>query len=67
MLTGPDTALIEEVRSAAPDMALIASGGIGSLDDFSVVAESGVEAAIVGRALYDGRFTFAEAREAAAG
>jgi phosphoribosylformimino-5-aminoimidazole carboxamide ribotide isomerase len=67
MLTGPDTALIATVRSVAPDMALIASGGVGVLDDIAKVKTAGVEAVIVGRALYDGRFTFAEAAAVAAG
>ena len=66
MLTGPDTALIETVRSVAPNMALIASGGVGALDDIAVVKAADVEAVIVGRALYDGRFTFADAAAAAA-
>ena len=66
MLTGPDTELLDQIASIAPDLALIASGGVGTLDDISKVAAMGVEAAIVGRALYDGRFTFAEAAETAA-
>lgn len=61
MLTGPDTSILETVRAVAPQMALIASGGVGSLDDLVAVAELRVEAAIVGRALYDDRFTFADA------
>ena len=61
MLTGPDTELLEIVQRVAPELALIASGGVGSLRDISAVAALDVEAAIVGRALYDGRFTFAEA------
>lgn len=65
MLTGPDTQLIQQVKGMAPELALIASGGVGSLDDIAVLAGLGVEAAIVGRALYDGRFSFAEARLAA--
>ena len=63
-LAGPDLALLEEVIALAPDLALIASGGVGSLEDVTTVATLDVEAAIVGRALYDGRFTFAEAARA---
>jgi phosphoribosylformimino-5-aminoimidazole carboxamide ribotide isomerase len=40
---------------------IIASGGIGSLDDLVRVAELGCESAIVGRALYESRFTLPEA------
>jgi len=43
-------------------LSIIASGGIGSLDDLRELAKHpGVDAAIVGRAIYDGVFTLAEA------
>jgi phosphoribosylformimino-5-aminoimidazole carboxamide ribotide isomerase len=64
-LAGPDMGLLEQVIEIAPDLALIASGGVGSLEDVTAVAELDVEAAIVGRALYDYKFTFAQAAEAA--
>jgi phosphoribosylformimino-5-aminoimidazole carboxamide ribotide isomerase len=64
-LAGPDTALLEEVISQAPELALIASGGVGSLADISAVAELAVEAVIVGRALYDEKFSLADASDAA--
>jgi phosphoribosylformimino-5-aminoimidazole carboxamide ribotide isomerase len=47
---------------------VIASGGIGSLDhlrELKAIASIGIEGVIVGRALYEKAFTFAEAREAA--
>ena len=64
-LEGPDTALLEQVSAAAPELALIASGGVGTLADIALVAGLDVEAVIVGRALYDGRFSFEEAAAAA--
>lgn len=64
-LAGPDTALMEEVIKTAPELALIASGGVGSLEDIAAVAKLEVEAVIVGRALYDGKFSFAAASDAA--
>jgi phosphoribosylformimino-5-aminoimidazole carboxamide ribotide isomerase len=51
-------------HSPAP---VIASGGVGSLDDLRALAARGVHACIVGRALYDGSFTLDEAIAAAAG
>jgi phosphoribosylformimino-5-aminoimidazole carboxamide ribotide isomerase len=45
-------------------MRVIASGGVGSLDDVHVaaaLAPSGVDGLIIGRALYDGRVNLAEA------
>jgi phosphoribosylformimino-5-aminoimidazole carboxamide ribotide isomerase len=64
-LAGPDTALLEVVINEAPQLALIASGGVGSLADISAVAELAVEAVIVGRALYANKFSFAAASKAA--
>ncbi len=60
LLGGPDLALLRRVAAAVPD-AVIASGGIASLDDLHAVREAGCAGVIVGRALYEGRFTVAEA------
>ena len=64
-MEGPDLELIDSVLVAAPDLDLIASGGVGGLDDLAALARRGVEAVIVGRALYEGRFTFEEAQQVA--
>ena len=47
-------------------LAIIASGGVTSLDDLRRLAQTGAEAAIVGRALYEGSLDLAEAIEASA-
>ncbi|OBI45108.1 bifunctional 1-(5-phosphoribosyl)-5-((5-phosphoribosylamino)methylideneamino)imidazole-4-carboxamide isomerase/phosphoribosylanthranilate isomerase PriA [Mycobacterium kyorinense] len=62
-LTGPNLDLLRSVahRTDAP---VIASGGVSSLDDLRAIAtltDSGVEGAIVGKALYAGRFTLPQA------
>jgi phosphoribosylformimino-5-aminoimidazole carboxamide ribotide isomerase len=44
---------------------VIASGGVHALHDLRALAAAGVPAVVVGRALYDGRFTVAEAIAAA--
>ncbi len=64
-LAGPDIGLLEDVMRLAPSLRLIASGGVGTLDDVATIAALDVESAIVGRALYDNRFTFAAAAAAA--
>jgi phosphoribosylformimino-5-aminoimidazole carboxamide ribotide isomerase len=61
-MAGPDVTLIEKVRALAPDMSLIASGGVGDLTDLRTLADVGCEAVIVGRAIYERRFTLEEAR-----
>jgi phosphoribosyl isomerase A len=62
-LTGPNIELLAKVaeRTAAP---VIASGGVSCLDDLRAIAEltvHGVEGAIIGKALYAGRFTLPQA------
>lgn len=60
-MSGPDLSLLEEIRSTALDCELIASGGVGSLDDLDAVAAIGADAVVVGRALYEERFSLADA------
>jgi phosphoribosylformimino-5-aminoimidazole carboxamide ribotide isomerase len=64
-LQGPDISLIRAVASAAPSLAVIASGGVGDLADIEALTGLDVEAAIVGRALYDGIFELEDALRAA--
>lgn len=56
-LTGPNTGLMRTLRAARPDLSLQASGGVSRLEDLTALREAGASAAIVGRALYEGRFT----------
>jgi phosphoribosyl isomerase A len=62
-LRGPNLQLLRDV-CAATTAPVVASGGVSSLDDLSVLASLvpvGVEGAIVGKALYAGAFTLQEA------
>ncbi len=52
-LSGPNFAALAEMREATTS-ALIASGGVSSLADLHALAQSGVEGAIVGKAIYTG-------------
>jgi len=61
---GPNVAATAAL-AAAVGIEVIASGGVHTLDDLRALAAAGVPAVVVGRALYDGRFTVAEAVEAA--
>jgi phosphoribosylformimino-5-aminoimidazole carboxamide ribotide isomerase len=60
MLQGPE---LEPLREACkrPGVNVIAAGGIGSLYDLALLKCAGAEAAVVGKALYEGRFTLEEA------
>ena len=57
-LSGPDVKAIKKVAGKAH---VLAAGGIGSLRDILELREAGVEAAVVGRALYEERFTLHQA------
>ena len=66
LMEGPDLDSLGEVAGST-EGEVIYSGGIGSLDDLGAVAGLGlenVEGVIVGRALYEQRFTIAEAQDA---
>lgn len=61
---GPNVAATAALARAA-GIEVIASGGVGSLDDIAALARAGIPAVVVGRALYDGRFTVADAARVA--
>ncbi len=65
MLQGPNIPALREFVTAA-SAAVIASGGITSTNHLAAAAAAGAEGAIVGTALYERRFTLADARAALA-
>ncbi|HHU44100.1 MAG TPA: bifunctional 1-(5-phosphoribosyl)-5-((5-phosphoribosylamino)methylideneamino)imidazole-4-carboxamide isomerase/phosphoribosylanthranilate isomerase PriA [Actinomycetales bacterium] len=68
-LAGPNLELLRDV-AAATDAPIIASGGVSSLADVEAIktlVPEGVDSAIIGKALYAGRFTLEEALAVARG
>ena len=66
-LQGPNLDLLRELTTRTPKP-IVASGGVSSLDDIAALRDLvplGVEGAIVGKALYAGAFTLAEALDVA--
>jgi phosphoribosylformimino-5-aminoimidazole carboxamide ribotide isomerase len=59
MLNGPDVEGARQIAALGVDV--IVSGGVGSLEDLRAARGAGLAGVCVGRALYDGRFTIAEA------
>lgn len=59
-LSGPNLPALREMQQAS-ESALIASGGVSSLEDLRELAQSGVEGAIVGKAIYTGAVDLAQA------
>lgn len=59
-LSGPNIpAMLEMVSST--NLNVIASGGVSSIDDIRKLIETGVEGAITGRAIYEGRLNLKDA------
>lgn len=59
-LAGPNLALYRECSRRFPQAAVIASGGVGSVDDLRQLATTGAAAVVTGRALLDGRLSLEE-------
>jgi len=60
-LTGPNSALYAQLVLRFPSLEIQASGGVSSLEDLRVLKGTGSAGAIVGRALYEKKFTLQEA------
>ncbi len=59
-LSGPNVDLYRRILERYPRLQLQASGGVRDIEDLSVLAATGVPAAIAGRALLDGRISSTE-------
>ena len=59
-LSGPD---LENLSKACryPNLKIIAAGGVGSLSDLVALKRIGVEGVVIGKALYEGKFSLKEA------
>jgi cyclase len=65
MLTGPDVSGIAKIASNKR-FKVIASGGVGSLEDIKKLSKLNIEGVIVGTALYEGTVTLGSAMKAVA-
>ena len=54
-LTGTNVALYSELKRTYPQLEIIASGGVGAVDDLRELARTDVDAVVIGKALLDGR------------
>ena len=66
MLQGPNLDLVTDTLRSLPPLALQASGGIADARHLRQLRTAGAAGAIVGKALWEGRFTLAEALDACA-
>ena len=58
MLLGPDVSLYNRI---AKDCGIVAAAGVRNVEDLHALNHSGVEAAVIGKALYEGDFSLEEA------
>ena len=57
MLQGPSIELYKQIMQQFPEMHLIASGGVSSIDDIIKLQEAKIPAVVFGKALYEGKIT----------
>jgi phosphoribosylformimino-5-aminoimidazole carboxamide ribotide isomerase len=60
MLNGPNLGLTTSILADFPSVELQASGGVATLDDLAALATTGASRAIVGKAIWERRFTVAQ-------
>jgi phosphoribosylformimino-5-aminoimidazole carboxamide ribotide isomerase len=60
MLSGPNLDLMRTIIAAFPAIELQASGGVADLTDLAALHKAGAARAIVGKAIWEGRFSVAE-------
>jgi len=63
LLQGPAVGLYKKLVKAYPQLSIIASGGVGVLQDLIDLKSTGVAGAIVGKAIYEERITLKELSE----
>ncbi|MFN3153722.1 1-(5-phosphoribosyl)-5-[(5-phosphoribosylamino)methylideneamino]imidazole-4-carboxamide isomerase [Bremerella sp.] len=66
MLAGPNVEAMQAMKEAVK-VPVVASGGVTSVEDVRNLTAAGLDGAIVGRSLYEGRLTVRQAVEAAGG
>jgi len=60
MLSGPSFELYADILKTLPEVEIIASGGIATMDDILKLDEMGVPGVITGKAIYENRITLKE-------
>ena len=60
MLAGPSLELYYEILEQLPELSLVASGGVTTMDDIYQCAELGCTAAIIGKAIYENKLSLKE-------
>ena len=59
-LAGPALDLYKEIMTAYPELNLIASGGVSSIEDIQQLNIAGIPSVVFGKAIYEGRIDLNE-------
>lgn len=59
-LAGPAIELYREVMEAYPELHLIASGGVSSMEDIKALDQAGIPSVVFGKAIYEGKINLEE-------
>lgn len=59
-LAGPAIDLYKEMMTTYPELHLIASGGVSSIDDIKALEAAGIPAVVFGKAIYEGKINLKE-------
>jgi len=62
-LQGPAVDMYRLVKGTFPDLFLIASGGVTTIEDVQTLNSLGVDGVIIGKAFYEGYIDFRELQE----
>ncbi|MBI1769083.1 MAG: 1-(5-phosphoribosyl)-5-[(5-phosphoribosylamino)methylideneamino]imidazole-4-carboxamide isomerase [Bacteroidetes bacterium] len=63
MLNGPNLGLYKKIKARFPNLKINASGGISSVDDLKELQYLNLHGAIIGKAIYEGRFNLADLKK----
>lgn len=63
MLQGSNVDLYVKIKKQFPDLYVIASGGISSIDDILNLNEHGIDGVITGKAIYEGKISLKELKK----
>lgn len=67
MLQGPTLSLYRTILQRYPALYLVASGGVGCMEDVRALQEIHVPAVIIGKAFYEGHITLQDMEKMAGG
>ena len=63
MLNGPNLGLYKKIKARFPNLKINASGGISSIEDIKELQYMNLHGAIIGKAIYEGRFNLADLKK----